>query len=58
MNFIKKKGWGIGLCIVLAAIATLLCKIRQAVFPLNYRSTGIWYSYGNDNHIDLPETGG
>lgn len=32
MNFIKKKGLGIGLCIVLAAIATLLCKIQAGSF--------------------------
>ena len=32
MNFIKKKGLGIVLCIVLAAIATLLCKIQAGSF--------------------------
>lgn len=58
MNFIKKKGLGIGLCIVLAAIATLLCKIQAGSFPLKLSEHRIWYSYGNDNHIDLPETGG
>ena len=39
MNFIKKKGLGIGLCIVLAAIATLLCKIQAGSFSFDIWQT-------------------
>jgi len=58
MNFIKKKGLGIGLCIVLAAIATLLCKIQAGSFSFEIIGAPVFGILGNDNHIDLPETGG
>lgn len=59
MNFIKKKGLGIGLCIVLAAIATLLCKIQAGSFSFEIIGAPVFgILMGMNNHIDLPETGG